>query len=131
MLLLGVPVERIRMLGDSWSDGGLWDDIAWLALYMWEAADDDERCLRWHHLVMAVGNFNRQGGRRLRPAHVASASALESASRGDQIHIPGGPMVACEDLTSWRRTLLSGTQFAGAATAPQASAGRPRVQAVL
>ena len=114
MLLLGIPVECIRMLGDSWSDGGLWDDIAWLALCTWEAADDDERCLRWRHLVMAVGNFKRQGGRRLRPAHIASASALESASRGDQIHIPGGPMVACEDLTSWKELERS---LHGAATA--------------
>jgi hypothetical protein len=31
MLLPGVPVERIRSLGDAWSDGRLWDDIAWLA----------------------------------------------------------------------------------------------------
>jgi hypothetical protein len=102
MLLLGIPVERIRLLGDSWSDGGLWDDIAWLALRIWEPADDDERRLRWHHLVMAVGNFKRQGGRRLRPAHIASAPAIGSASRRDQIRIPGGPVVACEDLASWK-----------------------------
>jgi hypothetical protein len=31
MLLPGIPVERIRSLGDAWSDGRLWDDIAWLA----------------------------------------------------------------------------------------------------
>lgn len=100
--MLGVPVERIRLLGDSWSDGGLWDDIAWLALRTWEAPDDEERRLRWHHLVMAVGNFKRQGGRRLRPVQLASVLAFGSASRRDQIHIPGGPMVACEDLASWK-----------------------------
>lgn len=82
MLWLGVPVERIRLLGDSWSDGGLWNDIAWLALRTWEAADDDERRLRWHHLVMAVGNFKRQGGRRVRPEQVHQCLPLDLRAAG-------------------------------------------------
>lgn len=41
MFLLGVPRERIRALGDSWADGGLWDDILWLAFQAWSASGDD------------------------------------------------------------------------------------------
>jgi hypothetical protein len=66
VLILGVPAERVRALGETWDDGGLWDDILWLALLARAATDDSERRMRWHHLVMAVGNFKRQGGRRLR-----------------------------------------------------------------
>ena len=43
MLVLGVPAERIRVFGSAWSDGGLWNDIAWLADRAWAAPDDDER----------------------------------------------------------------------------------------
>jgi len=81
MLVLGIPVERIRALGDAWSDGGLWDDILWLADSAWTAPEDDERRMRWHHLVMAVGNFKRQNGRRLRPARIAPAFVTAPAAR--------------------------------------------------
>jgi hypothetical protein len=114
MLVLGVPAERIRMLGASWSDGGLWDDIAFLAQRTWEAGDDDERRMRWHHLVMAVGNFKRQGGRRLRPAPVAPAWHRVLAGSEDWIRLPDGLLVACDDPASWARLENS---LPGAATA--------------
>lgn len=103
MQLLGVNAERIRQLADTWHDGGLWDDIEWLSQRVWEARDDEERRLRWHHLVMAVGNFKRQGGRRLRPEQLALASRLEAEVRADCIPIPGGAPVTCEDPKSWFR----------------------------
>jgi hypothetical protein len=59
--------EQLRDLARPWNDGGLWDDILWLALLAWDATGEPDRSLRWHHLVMAVGNFKRQQGRRLRP----------------------------------------------------------------
>ena len=118
MLLFGVPAERIRALGDSWSDGGLWDDIAWLALLMWAAADDDERRMRWHHLVMAVGNFKRQGGRRLRPARISPARNGVLAAGQDQLSIPDGILVARDDDASWGRLKRS---LPGAAVATTTS----------
>jgi hypothetical protein len=107
MLVLGVPAERIRSFGSMWSDGGLWDDILWLADRAWTAADDDERRIRWHHLVMAVGNFKRQNGRRLRPARVspagitASATDTPPAARPDRFCVPQGPEVIRDDAGSW------------------------------
>ncbi len=49
--LLHLLAERIRLLGGAWSDGGLWDDILWLGLLAWEATDERERQMRWHHLA--------------------------------------------------------------------------------
>jgi hypothetical protein len=114
MLVLGVPAERIRRLADSWSDGGLWDDIVFLALRTWEAGDDDERRMRWHHLVMAVGNFKRQSGRRLQPAPIAPTRHRVLAGSWDQIRLPDGLLVACDEPASWARLEKS---LPGAATA--------------
>lgn len=104
MLILGVPAERIRAFGRAWSDGGLWDDISWLADRVWIAPDDDERRTRWHHFVMAIGNFKRQNGRRLRPARIAPAHATAHAARHDRFRVLAGPEVICDDAGSW--TLL-------------------------
>jgi hypothetical protein len=56
----------IDRLSATWGDDGLWRDIEHLAGRFW-LADDRDRSIAWHHLVMAVGNFKRQRGRRLRP----------------------------------------------------------------
>lgn len=114
MLLLGVPVERIRELGDSWSDGGLWDDILWLALQAWSAPGDDQRRMRWHHLVMAIGNFKRQGGRRLRPARISPASNLSFDVWPDEFRVPDDFSIFRDDAASWQRLQ---TSLSGAATA--------------
>jgi hypothetical protein len=103
MLVLGVPVERIRAVGGAWSDGGLWDDVLLLADLAWTAPDDGERRMRWHHLVMAVGNFKRQNGRRLRPARIATAPVTVLHIRPDRFCVPEGPEVIREDAGSWTR----------------------------
>jgi hypothetical protein len=103
MLVLGVPVEKIRAFGSTWSDGGLWDDILWLADQAWTAPDDGERRMRWHHLVMAVGNFKRQNGRRLRPARIAVDPVASLAASRDRFCVPEGPEVICDDAESWAR----------------------------
>ena len=103
MLVLGIPVERIRTFGDAWSDGGLWDDILWLADGVWKATEDDERRMRWHHLVMAIGNFKRQNGRRLRPARIAPTRATATAARPDRFCVPEGLELICHDAGSWKR----------------------------
>ena len=61
---LGIDGNRLGEIGSRWNDGGLWDDALWLAARAWEDTDQDEHRHRWHHLVMAVGNFKRQQGRR-------------------------------------------------------------------
>lgn len=114
VLLLGVPVARIRSFGDTWSDGGLWDDILLLAELVWTAPNDDERRLRWHHLVMAIGNFKRQSGRRLRPARISPAQTTAPAARADRFCVPGGPEVIRDDAGSWKQLEKS---LRGAATA--------------
>lgn len=43
----------------------VWPNILWVAEQFWRAqvtGDDARRLETWHHLVMAVGNFKRQGG---------------------------------------------------------------------
>jgi hypothetical protein len=62
MLVLGILVERIRAFGGAWSDGGLWDDTLRLADRAWTAHEDDERRIRWHHLVMTVGTSSARTG---------------------------------------------------------------------
>jgi len=114
MSLLGVPLERVRALANSWSDGGLWDDILWLALQAWSASGENERRMRWHHLVMAVGNFKRQGGRRLRPTRISPASNLSFDIRPNQFWAPDRLCISCDDPASWQQLQDS---LAGAATA--------------
>jgi hypothetical protein len=114
VLILGVPAERIRALGGTWDDGGLWDDILWLALLARAASDDRERRMRWHHLVMAVGNFKRQSGRRLRPPYISPADDFTSAARADHFNGPDDLTVSRDDADSWQRLEDS---LPGAATA--------------
>jgi hypothetical protein len=102
--LLGLPAERIRLLGGPWSDGGLWDDILWLGLLAWAATDVGERQIRWHHLVMAVGNFKRQRGRRLLPSKLSPAGNLSYTGRAEQFLVPGiNEPISRDDPASWRR----------------------------
>lgn len=47
----------------------VWPNILWVAEQFWQAQasrDDTRRLETWHHLVMAVGNFKRQGGTQIR-----------------------------------------------------------------
>lgn len=59
--------------------------------------------MRWHHLLMAVGNFKRQNGRRLRPARIAAVPVAAPAARRDRFCVPEGPEVMCDDAESWAR----------------------------
>jgi hypothetical protein len=103
--VLGISIDLVRAWGDSWSDGGLWDDIARLAELAWDSADERERLLRWHHLVMAVGNFKRQSNRRLRPCSIESVTVgSRSSSRSDSFAAPGlAEPLFRDELESWKR----------------------------
>jgi hypothetical protein len=89
VLILGVPAERIRALGETLDDGGLWDDILWLALLARAATDGGERRMRWHHLVMAVGNFKRQGGQAAEALAAAGLGLVAGGENGLDLVKPG------------------------------------------
>lgn len=115
MLILGVHADRIRALGEQWSDGGLWDDILFLAMLAWAATDGRERRMRWHHLVMAVGNFKRQNGRRLGPSRISPADNLTFTARAERFSGPDGLTISRDDANSWQH-LQTSLKGAGAAT---------------
>jgi hypothetical protein len=58
--------------------------------------------LRWHHLVMAVGNFKRQPGRRLKPSRL---SHIDQPARSPEkiLRLPSGLVVTRDDESSWIR----------------------------
>lgn len=100
--------EAIAALSATWDDGGRWDDIQVLGDLAWQEPAPRRR--EWHHLVMAVGNFKRQRGRRLRPASPLPGSvradgrpdvrgdAFEYLRRDGELDV-----VTREDLDSWER----------------------------
>lgn len=59
-------VERVQRLArrDNRAFTTVWPNILWVAEQFWQAQSDDEvdHLETWHHLVMSVGNFKRQGG---------------------------------------------------------------------
>lgn len=100
-------------LGADWSDGGLWNDVLWLSLRSWEATDEAQRRERWHHLLMAVGNFKRQRGRRIHPPSVSPVDELTFAPRAGPYDVPGVGPIDPENLDRW---LKLGVDGLGAAT---------------
>lgn len=104
--LPGLDAAAIRQLAGSWSDEGFWEDIEWLSERFW-LTSGDEHVAAWHHLVLAVGNFKRQPGRRLRPARLAHLSGpLRLEQRPSSFDVPGTEppaTVAAEDAGGWHR----------------------------
>ena len=72
----GLDAVRIRQWAAIWGDGGLWEDVLRLSGHFWAATGDSDRLLAGHHLVLAIGNFKRQPGRRVRPATLTSVKRL-------------------------------------------------------
>src|SRR5580658_1943668 len=113
MTSLGIDRDSLRDLGEDWADGGLWDDVLWLALRFWDATDEVARRRRWHHLVMAVGNFKRQRGRRLQPSPISPADGLTSSPRFLEFQPPGtAGRVGRDDPASWTNLDLPGAATA-------------------
>lgn len=96
-----LTTSDITKLAGEWNDGGLWADIRAIALEFSGADREPDRRRHWHHLVLAVGNFKRDGGRRLHPAALTSgAVSVESADTS--LAIPGADLVlGLEDEESW------------------------------
>jgi len=65
----------------------LWDDIRYLAGQFTAAAPgSNDWIVTWHHLVLAIGNFKRQGGTRLFPAPLPRSTAPPTPG---QVVVPG------------------------------------------
>ena len=107
--LPGFTAARAKNLAAEWDDGGLWEDVAWLGEQFWAATDPAERAVRWHHVVLAVGNFKRPQSRWLRPCRLKELPGRKPQF-GASFETPEGLRVARDDLASWEclRSSLTG-----------------------
>ena len=112
--LPGLTGERVGRLAANWSDGGLWDDVLLLADRFWQVDEPRERVVRWHHLVLAVGNFKRQSGRRLRPTNLIDPIGCPTV-RTSAFDAPCGAQVERDDERTWQ-VLCDELSGAGVAT---------------
>jgi hypothetical protein len=102
--LPGLDSENISISASKWDDGGLWRDVGVLSDRFWSTSSESDRLVAWHHLVLAVGNFKRQGGSRLQPA--ALSSSTTDVSRQGSLSVPGTDpalVIGVDDATSWAR----------------------------
>lgn len=100
--LPGLTPARVIALAGTWDDGGLWADVCWLAERCWENDDAEPLTLRWHHLVLAVGNFKRQSGRRLRPGRISDLSNAKVFA-AEKFVLPSCLEIHRDDEESWRQ----------------------------
>lgn len=98
--LPGFTASRARILAAEWEDDGLWDDAVWLGQHFWAADDPVDRVVRWHHLVLAVGNFKRPRARWLRPDRLGGLPAHQATIAGF-FETPAGLRVDRDDPASW------------------------------
>lgn len=116
---LDVDATGVRLLGtwDSEASGG-WQDVeyvAWLFLTA-DPSDDEQTALRWHHFLMAVGNFKRSTGP-IVPAHLPRRPHhFVAPAKFDHPLLGGGrAKVDVNDPGTWR--LLTMVHGLGVATA--------------
>jgi hypothetical protein len=100
--LPGLTAARATALAGAWDDGGLWDDVCWLAQRCWREQQTQLAPLGWHHLVVAVGNFKRQSGRRLRPCRINDLPQAK-ATRAERFVLPSGLVIHREREETWRQ----------------------------
>ena len=80
-----------------------WPNVQRSAMQFWDAqrcGDELAKAMTWHHLVMSVGNFKRQGG---------SISLLELPSSLEPTGLDGDPLEECNVLV---RSRISGVTSA-------------------
>ena len=107
--LPGFTASRARKLAAGWDDGGLWDDVAWLGEHFWAATDPADRAVRWHHLVLAVGNFKRPQARWLTPCRLEGIRGPQP-DVATSFETPAGLHVDRDEAASWEslRSSLGG-----------------------
>jgi hypothetical protein len=76
--------------------------FVWIAGWCWRRDGITSIEVRWHHLVMAVGNFKRQPGRRLKPCRLSYID--QPAHSPEKIFVlPSGLVVDRDEESSWMR----------------------------
>lgn len=85
-----------------------------LAGRVWAATPTDQP-LAWHHLVLAVGNFKRQPGRRLHPSPLLTGSPPRT-DPPTSLAVPGFDRALHRDETASWELLGNGLRGAGVAT---------------
>lgn len=99
----GFEPAVVERFAATWDDAGLWGDVTALACRFWGAESDEDRTVRWHHLVLAVGNFKRQSGRRLRPVlEISDGHGGEPPSSFDVPGVSPAVVVGIDDAPSWQ-----------------------------
>ena len=99
----GLDSNSLRRLAAAWDDSGLWKDVQWLADRFWSTALSDA-ALAWHHLLLAVGNFKRQGGTRICPSALP-ASPVTRSEQPTALTVPGTEppvRLTVDDSLSWQ-----------------------------
>ena len=113
--VLSLTADQVHSLTGRWEAKKplvqAWADIEVLAdRFLVCEAESFDATDRWHHLLMAVGNFKRRGGLIL-PAVLPRAAAGDQADRPERIVIPGahgqGSEVKCGDPKTWLRLTKS------------------------
>jgi len=115
--LPGLDTTAVARLGGAWNDDGLWDDVEHLAASVFAKADDPDRMRwLWHHLVLAVGNFKRQRGRRLYAAPLGQRRAAHPRPPSLAVPVADGTLpLNCLRAETWVH-LQHTLRGAGAAT---------------
>jgi hypothetical protein len=116
---LNMDAEGIRSLG-TWGPGpsGVWEDVEFVArLFLAVDPDDaEQQALRWHHLLVAVGNFKRSTGpivpTRLPPG---LGTFISPTKFNYPLPTGGQATILVDDQDSWR--LLTEVDGLGVATA--------------
>lgn len=107
--------RQAERFAGTWNDTGLWQDVIYLAERFWDSVAEDtaEREIRWHHLLMAIGNFKRQGGTRLLDPLLERQPTRRDRPTSFVAH--GQLRVSVDTPGSWR-ALERGTRGLGRAT---------------
>jgi hypothetical protein len=115
--LPGLTASRARRLATGWEDDGLWDDVAWLGEQFWAAGDAVDRAVRWHHVVLAVGNFKRPRARWLLPCRLGGNPGQQPRV-ASSLETPGGLRIDRDDPASWEslRSSLAGADVSTTAS---------------
>ena len=72
----------------------------WLSRQCWQEGSADQSALRWHHFVLAVGNFKRQAGR-MSPPRISAIPDSEAVPR-EEFLTPSGLELGREREESWQ-----------------------------
>ena len=98
-------VECLRALWGTGGDSPVWNDVLLVAsrfvteLGNSERVNDKELTYRWNHLLMAVGNFKRQGGTMIEPISIGPDPVVANAPL--EFTIPGiGKAIRADEKAS-------------------------------